>query len=80
VPYIPNHVRSRLGLENYGSDVPQAVLDAKGITAEHIADPEKGLTVTSGTLPAATKGQAVEVSPQSGAAKGRVKRKRGPVE
>lgn len=28
MPYVPNHERIELGLQGYGSDVPQDVLDA----------------------------------------------------
>lgn len=42
-PYVPNHERIELGLQGYGSDVPQDVLDAARIRHQQIQADHKTL-------------------------------------
>jgi hypothetical protein len=43
VPYVPNHERIELGLQGYGSDVPQDVLDEARARHQQIQDDHKTL-------------------------------------
>lgn len=43
MPYVPNHERIALGLQGYGSDVPQDVLDAALARQEQLKADRKTL-------------------------------------
>ena len=50
MPYVPNHERIELGLQGYGSDVPQDVLDAAIARHEQLQTDRKTLEEVSPRL------------------------------